>query len=71
MISVAMCSYIVFEEYFIGHTKLMLCFMDSLPSQGEPAGHEKRKISIYYEMICTIKITMVAKYLEDTTSVHS
>ena len=49
----------------------MLCFMDYLPSQGDPAGPEKIKIKVYYEMICITKITMIAKYLEDTTSVHS
>ena len=37
----------------------MLCFMDYLPSQGDPAGQEK--IKIYYEMICITKITIVAK----------
>ena len=46
----------------------MLCFTDYLPSQSDPAGQEK--IS-YYEMICITKITMVAKYLEDKTSVDS
>ena len=46
----------------------MLCFMDYLPShdQGDPAGRKK----VHHEMICTTKITMIAKYLEDTTSVH-
>ena len=51
-----------------GHTKLMLCFMDYLHSQGDLAG--RKKIKAYYEMICITKITMIAKYLEDT-SVHS
>ena len=27
----------------LGYTKLMLCFMDYLPSQGDPAGQEKIK----------------------------
>ena len=49
----------------------MLCFTDYLPSQGDPAGREKIKIKVYHEMICITKITMTAKYLEDTTSVHS
>ena len=46
----------------------MLCFTDYLPSKGDPAGREKDKV--YYEIICITKITMIAKYLEDT-SVHS
>ena len=49
----------------------MLCLTDYLPSQGDPAGREKIKIKVYHEMICITKITMTAKYLEDTTSVHS
>ena len=44
--------------------------MDYLPSQGDPAGQEKIKINVHHEMICITKITMIAKYLEDT-SVHS
>ena len=39
----------------------MLCFMDYLPSQGEPAGWEKIKIKVYYEMICITKIMMIVK----------
>ena len=27
----------------LGHTKLMLCFTEYLPSQGDPAGREKNK----------------------------
>ena len=49
----------------------MLCFTDYLPSKGDQAGQEKIKIKVYYEMICITKITMIAKYLEDATSVHS
>ena len=47
--------------------------MDYLPSEGDSAGQEKIKIKVYYEMICIVtKITMIAKYLEDmTTLVHS
>ena len=45
--------------------------MDYLPSQGDPAGRDKMKIKVYYEINCVPKITMIAKYLEDTTSVHS
>ena len=48
----------------------MLCFMDYLPSQVDPAGRKNRKIKVHHEMICITKITMTAKYLEDTTSVH-
>ena len=55
----------------LGHTKLMLCFTDCLPSQGDLAGWEKIKIKVYYETMCITKIAMVAKYLKDTTSVHS
>ena len=33
------------------------------------AGQEK--IKIYYETICITKITMIAKYLEDTSSVDN
>ena len=47
----------------------MLCFTDYLPFQGDPAGQEKNKN--YYEIICITKITMIAKYLEDTTSFNS
>ena len=46
----------------------MLCFTDYLPFQGDPAGQEKNN---YYEIICITKNTMIAKYLEDTTSVNS
>ena len=46
-------------------------FMDYLPSEGDLAGQEKTKMKVYYETICITKITMIAKYLEDTTSVHS
>ena len=45
--------------------------MDYLPSQGDPAGCEKIKIEVNYETICITKITMIAKYPEDTTSVHN
>ena len=31
----------------------------------------KIEIKVYRETICITKITMIAKYLEDTTSVHS
>ena len=47
----------------------MLYFMDYLPSGGDLAG--QKKIKVYYETICITKITMIAKYLEDTTLVHS
>ena len=30
-------------EVCLAHTKLMLCFTDYLPSQGDPAGQEKNK----------------------------
>ena len=46
----------------LGYTKLMLCFTDYLPSQGDPAGWEKIKIEVYHETICITKITMVANY---------
>ena len=36
------------------------------PSQGDPAGWKNKYI--YYVTICIIKITMVVKYLDDTTS---
>ena len=49
----------------------MLCFTDYLYFQGDPAGWEKIEIKLYYETICITKITMIAKYLEDTTSVLS
>ena len=49
----------------------MLCFMDYLPSQGDPAGQEKIKIKVYYETIYFTKITMTATYLQDTISLHS
>ena len=49
----------------------MLCFTDYLPSQDDSTGQEKIKIKVYYEMICITKITIIAKHLEDTTSVHS
>ena len=52
-------------------TKLMLCFTDYLPSQGDSAGWKKIKIKAHHETICITKITMIAKYLEDTASVHS
>ena len=29
--------------FYLGHTKLMLCFTDYLPSQGDLAGQEKIK----------------------------
>ena len=56
-------------HYKLGPTKLILCFTDYLPSQGDLASREK--IKVYYEMICITKITMIAKYLEDVASVHS
>ena len=56
---------------YLGHTKLMLCFTDFLPYQDDPAGRKKIKIKVHHEMICITKITMIAKYLKDTTSVHS
>ena len=31
----------------------------------------KNKLKVYYEMISITKITMIAKYLKDTTLVHS
>ena len=43
---------------YLGHTKLMLCFTDYLPSQSDLAGQEKNLIR-YYEKICITKITMV------------
>ena len=46
----------------------MLCFTDYLPPQGDLA---KKLTKVYYEMIYITKITMAAKYLEDTTSFHS
>ena len=55
----------------LGHIKLKLCFTDYLPSQGDPAGWKKIKITVCHEAICITKITMITKYLEDTTSVHS
>ena len=48
----------------------MLCLTDYLPSEGDPAGQGKIKIKVYYAIIYITKITMIAKYLEDT-SVHS
>ena len=39
------------------------------PSQGDLAGWKNK--NIYYVTICIIKISMVVKYLDDTTSVHS
>ena len=47
----------------------MLRFTNYLPPQGKPG--RLGKIKVYHEMICIIEITMIAKYLEDTTSVHS
>ena len=44
----------------------MLCFADYLPPQGDLAGWEKNK-----SLLCITKITMIAKYLEDATSVYS
>ena len=35
----------------LGHTKLMLCFMDYLPSWDDLAGQEKVKIKVYCEII--------------------
>ena len=50
--------------------KLRPCQTDVmfLHSLGDQAGQEK--IKVYYEIICITKITMIAKYLEDT-SVYS
>ena len=45
--------------------------MNYLPSPGDLAGQEKIKINVYHEIICITKITIIDKYLEDTTSVHS
>ena len=45
--------------------------MDYIPSQGDLADRQKIKIQVYYETICIIKITMITKCLEDTTSAHS
>ena len=54
----------------LGHAnKLILCFTDYLLSQGDLAGWEIIKIKVHHEMICITNITMIAKYLEDT-SVH-
>ena len=50
--------------------RLMLCFTDYVPSLSDPAGREKIKIKVSYEMICITKITMIAKYLKHTPSVH-
>ena len=49
----------------------MLCFIDYLPSQGDPVGWKIIKLEVHHEMICITIIIMIAKYLEDTTSVHS
>ena len=49
----------------------MLCFTDYLPSQGNLAGWEKIKINVCYKTIYITKVIVVAKYLEDITSVHS
>ena len=49
----------------------MLCFKDYLPSQGDQAGQEKIKVEVYYETVCISKISMIAKYIEDTISVNS
>ena len=40
-------------------------------AEGNPAGQIKIKIRVYYETISITKITKIAKYLEDTTLVHS
>ena len=57
------------------HTKLMLCFTDYLPSEGDPAGREKIKIKLYYEMNCIITNIKSPRQLNIlkiyTTSVHS
>ena len=45
--------------------------MDYFPSQGDAAGQKKIKIKVYHVMICITKITMIAKYLENTTLIHS
>ena len=49
----------------------MLCFTDCLPFQGDPAGQDKIKIKVYCETIYITKITIIAEYLKDTTSVYS
>ena len=54
-----------------GHTKLIWCFTDYLPSQDDPAGQKNIKVGVHHETICITKITMIAKYLEDATSVHN
>ena len=46
--------------FYLGHTKLMLCFTVYLPSQGDLVGQEKMKIKVYCETICITKITMIA-----------
>ena len=65
------CGVQIFVDFLgsLGHTKLILCFTDYLPCQGDPAGWEK--IKVYNEMIYITKITMITKYLEGTTSFHS
>ena len=56
----------------LGHTKLILCFLDYLLSQGDPASREKIKIKVYYEPICITKLTMIAtKCLEDMYNISS
>ena len=55
--------------FLLGCTKLMLCFMDYLPLQGDPAGWEK--IKVYHEINGIIEITMIAKYLEDIYNISS
>ena len=49
----------------------MLCFTDYLPSTGDPVGRKKIKTKVHHETICITKFTMIAKYLEHTTSVHN
>ena len=49
----------------------MLCFMDCYLLRVTWQIGKNNKINVYYEMICITKVTMIAKYLEDTTSVHS
>ena len=38
-----MLMYATYVCILLGHTKLMLCFTDYLPSQSDPAGREKNK----------------------------
>ena len=66
MLATIICYIRRYVTYNLSHTKLMLCFTNYLPSEGDLAGWEDKN----YEMICITKTTMIAKYLEET-SVHS